>query len=84
MVEQVKITQGEENVSLEEQSQQQDTSTEVTQEAQVEETSNDRPEWLPEKFTNAEELAKKGISLPIDPNLEIKQVKKIVKLINSI
>ena len=36
------------------------------------------------KFANAEKLAKKGISLPIDPNLEIKQVKKIVKLINSI
>jgi len=36
------------------------------------------------RFANAEKLAKKGISLPIDPNLEIKQVKKIVKLINSI
>lgn len=58
MVEQVKITQGEENISLEEQSQQQDANTEVTQEAQTQETSNDRPGWLPEKFANAEELAK--------------------------
>jgi len=58
MVEQVKITQSEENISLEEQSQQQDANTEVTQEAQTQETSNDRPGWLPEKFANAEELAK--------------------------
>ena len=81
MVEQVKITQGEENVSLEEQSQQQDASTEVTQEAQVEETSNDRPEWLPEKFTNAEELAKaygeleKKFSKPADTPVETKDLK---------
>jgi len=81
MVEQVKITQSEENISLEEQSQQQDASTEVTQEAQTEETSNDRPEWLPEKFTNAEELAKayseleKKFSKPADTPIEKKDLK---------
>ncbi len=36
------------------------------------------------KFANAEKLAKYGISLPIDPNLEIKQIKKIIRLVNSI
>ena len=36
------------------------------------------------KFPNAEKLAINGISLPIDPNLKIKQIKRVVKLINSI
>lgn len=53
MVEQVTIAEGEENPSLEQQAEQ--------QEAQAQpqaETSQERPSWLPEKFTNAEELAK--------------------------
>lgn len=45
--------QVEENPSLEEQSAQQD-----KEQNQAEQTSGDRPEWLPEKFANAEELAK--------------------------
>ncbi len=36
-----------------------------------------------EKFINAEYLAKQGISLPIDPNLSIKNLEKIVKVLNS-
>ena len=55
MVETVVVNdQQEHNPSLEEQSQAQD-----KQQNQAEQTSNeDRPEWLPEKFANAEELAK--------------------------
>lgn len=55
MVEKVVVTdQQEYNPSLEEQSQAQD-----KQENQAEQTSSeDRPDWLPEKFANAEELAK--------------------------
>ena len=55
MVETVVVNdQQENNPSLEEQSQAQD-----KQQNQAEQTSNeDRPEWLPEKFANAEELAK--------------------------
>ena len=61
MVETVTVAQGEENPSLEEQSQQQEANSQVTPEAQTEETtetSSERPTWLPEKFANAEELAK--------------------------
>ena len=36
-----------------------------------------------EKFINAEYLAKQGISLPIDPNLSIKNLDTIVKVLNS-
>ena len=36
-----------------------------------------------ERFINAENLAKHGISLPIDPNLSIKNLEKIVKVLNS-
>ena len=36
-----------------------------------------------ERFINAEYLAKHGISLPIDPNLSIKNLEKIVKVLNS-
>ena len=36
------------------------------------------------KFPNAEKLAKLGLSLPIDPNLSLKQLKKICNLINEI
>lgn len=81
MVEQVNITQGEENISLEEQSNKQDENVNVSQEAQTEETSNDRPEWLPEKFSNAEELAKaygeleKKFSKPADKPVENKDLK---------
>ena len=60
MVDKVEISTEENNPSLEEQSQQQDNS-QSTPEAQTEntqETSSERPGWLPEKFANAEELAK--------------------------
>ena len=56
MVDKVQIVQEDNNPSLEEQSKQQDEAS--TQEAQTTETSNERPSWLPEKFSNAEELAK--------------------------
>lgn len=36
-----------------------------------------------EVFPNAENFAAKAISLPIDPNLNIKQLKKIVRVINT-
>ena len=58
MVEKVEIAQGEENPSVEEQAQQQEQNSQSTPEAQPTETSSERPEWLPEKFSNAEELAK--------------------------
>ena len=32
---------------------------------------------------NAEKIGKEGISLPIDPNLSILSIKKIIKIINS-
>ncbi len=35
-------------------------------------------------FPNAEKLAKFGISLPIDPNLEEREIKKITKILNDI
>ncbi len=35
------------------------------------------------KFPNAEKLAKFSLSLPIDPNLNLKQLKKICQLINK-
>jgi len=56
MVDKVEIVQEQENSpTLEEQSKQQ----EEKQEAQTQETSNEeRPSWLPDKFSNAEELAK--------------------------
>jgi len=58
MVDKVEMTTEEVNTSLEEQAQQQDANSQSTQEAQITETSSERPEWLPEKFSNAEELAK--------------------------
>ena len=61
MVETVTVAQGEENPSLEEQSEQQEATSQTTPEAQTEqtaETSSEKPSWLPEKFANAEELAK--------------------------
>ena len=58
MVDKVEMTTEEVNPSLEEQSQQQDENSQSTQEAQITETSSERPGWLPEKFANAEELAK--------------------------
>lgn len=54
MVDKVVITQEENNPSVEEQAKAQEA---PAQEAPVE-TSNERPGWLPEKFSNAEELAK--------------------------
>ena len=51
MVDKVEITQEENNPSIEEQAQAQEA---PAQEAPVE-TSNERPGWLPEKFSNAEE-----------------------------
>ena len=58
MVDKVQISTEENNPSLEEQSQQQDANSQSTSEAQTTETSSERPGWLPEKFSNAEELAK--------------------------
>ena len=59
MVETITVNATEENnPSLEEQSQQQDANSQSTSEAQTTETSSERPGWLPEKFANAEELAK--------------------------
>jgi len=54
MVDKVVITEEENNPSVEEQAKAQEA---PAQEAPVE-TSNERPDWLPEKFANAEELAK--------------------------
>tara|TARA_Y100000590_G_scaffold225655_1_gene255073 strand:- start:1471 stop:2562 length:1092 start_codon:yes stop_codon:yes gene_type:complete len=36
-----------------------------------------------QKYPNAEKIGKEGISLPIDPNLSILSIKKIIKIINS-
>ena len=36
------------------------------------------------KFFNAEILAQNGLSLPIDPNLKINEINKVIKLVNSI
>ncbi len=35
-----------------------------------------------QKYFNAEKIAKEGISIPIDPNLKIKDQKKIIKILN--
>ena len=37
-----------------------------------------------QKYPNAEKLAKKGFSLPIDPNLKKYEINKILKVINSL
>ena len=37
-----------------------------------------------QKYQNAENLAKNGISVPIDPLLKKKDIRKIVKIINSL
>ncbi len=36
-----------------------------------------------QKYPNAEKLAKKGLSLPIDPNLKKIEINKILKVVNS-
>ena len=36
-----------------------------------------------QRFPNAEIIAKNSISLPIDPNLTIKEIKKIIKVLNN-
>ena len=36
-----------------------------------------------QKFPNSERIAKEGISIPIDPNLSISNLNKIIKVINS-
>lgn len=56
MVDTITINQEEENPSVEEQAKAQD--NQETQTPKASETSEQRPEWLPEKFSNAEELAK--------------------------
>ena len=56
MVDTITINQEEENPSVEEQAKAQD--NQETQTPQASETSEQRPEWLREKFANAEELAK--------------------------
>jgi len=43
-----------------------------------------RNSFKKEKYINAERLAKKGISIPIDPFLKNNEVKKIVTIINSL
>ncbi len=40
--------------------------------------------FFKKKFPNAEKFSKYGISLPIDPNLQKKQLTKICKVLNSI
>ena len=35
------------------------------------------------KFLNAEYIAKRGLSIPIDPNLKMKDIKKITQILNS-
>lgn len=63
MVDTVTVSQSENNPSLEQEAQQQEVNSQSKSEAQQteivsEETSSDRPEWLPEKFSSAEDLAK--------------------------
>ena len=58
MVDRVEVTQEENNPSLEEQAKTQEAETPATPETQTQEVSDERPGWLPEKFANAEELAK--------------------------
>lgn len=63
MVDTVTVAQGENNPSLEEQDKQQEVNSQSNSEAQQtenvsQETSSERPEWLPEKFSSAEDLAK--------------------------
>ena len=58
MVDKVEMSTEENNPSLEQQAEQQETNSQSTPQAQTTETSSERPEWLPEKFGNAEELAK--------------------------
>ena len=36
-----------------------------------------------QRFKNAENLAKNSLSIPIDPNLKIKDMRKIVKVLNN-
>ena len=60
MVEQVSIDTSEETSgpTLEEQAAAMDAEQGTPEEAPAEATTEDRPEWLPEKFTSAEEMAK--------------------------
>ena len=57
MVDKVEISDGENNPSLEEQDKSANQEAQPTENKPVE-TSTDRPEWLPEKFANSQELAK--------------------------
>ena len=43
-----------------------------------------KKKFINQKFPNSENLAKFGISLPIDPNLKISEIKKICKVLNNI
>ena len=40
--------------------------------------------FLGQSFPNSEKFSKFGISLPIDPNLKQKELRKICEIINSI
>ena len=76
MVDKVEITQEQENApTLEEQAKQQ----EEKQEAPQQVTSNEeRPSWLPDKFSNAEELAKAygALETKLSQRQEVKQEEK--------
>ncbi len=39
--------------------------------------------FLKKKFVNAEKLAREGLSMPIDPNLTVKQVSEIIRILNN-
>ena len=40
--------------------------------------------FLGKKFANAEKFSNQGISLPIDPNLSLKELKLICRVLNTI
>ena len=76
MVDKVEITQEQENApTLEEQAKQQEEKQEALQQV----TSNEeRPSWLPDKFSNAEELAKAygALETKLSQRQEVKQEEK--------
>lgn len=94
MVDRVEVTQGEDNPSLEEQAKTQEANTQATPETTEE--NSERPGWLPEKFANAEELAKAYGELekrmsskpaeekPVEPNDLKIEPKEEVKTENSL
>ena len=40
--------------------------------------------FLGKKFVNAEKFSNHGISFPIDPNLSLKELKLVCKVLNTI